>query len=371
MSHDKVKAAARKRMAETGEPYAAARRAVQAEHNNPASTHEAAEADGGSQGYTLRMSDEIHDWLVDLRRREPAAAVGVGQALTSLMTDGAALADPLVVSTADAWPWALAETLDGFYHATLEQTNLLRRSVAEAATLAKDIQDHLADLELARAKLQDRYRRALGPGTTEEAARASAEEAERVADQLAAIERQAARLRQLLPGVIKARDQLTEASRRSQARADSFRVRKEVLTASFVAAHSTLLVTKSIAASDLTSEDDRQAENADETIGAAQARLDELTAKMEQELGHQAWPEGLMELRPGAPEDAGIAILFAVEPVGTALLIAVLEGPEALRDCHHEALLLSADILRQVRAGQAPEATARAYPNARSLFQGF
>lgn len=32
MSHDKVKAAARKRMAETGEPYATARREVIKEH---------------------------------------------------------------------------------------------------------------------------------------------------------------------------------------------------------------------------------------------------------------------------------------------------------------------------------------------------
>lgn len=32
MSHDKVRAAARERMARTGEPYAAARRAVVAEH---------------------------------------------------------------------------------------------------------------------------------------------------------------------------------------------------------------------------------------------------------------------------------------------------------------------------------------------------
>ena len=37
MSHDKISAAARKRMAETGEPYAAARRAVLREHQQAAS----------------------------------------------------------------------------------------------------------------------------------------------------------------------------------------------------------------------------------------------------------------------------------------------------------------------------------------------
>lgn len=38
MSHDKISAAARKRMAETGEPYAAARRAVMDEHQSGAGT---------------------------------------------------------------------------------------------------------------------------------------------------------------------------------------------------------------------------------------------------------------------------------------------------------------------------------------------
>ena len=55
MSHDKIRAAARKRMAGTGEPYTAARRAVIGEHQA-----------AGSQippgvGYALRMSGEIHD----------------------------------------------------------------------------------------------------------------------------------------------------------------------------------------------------------------------------------------------------------------------------------------------------------------------
>jgi hypothetical protein len=57
--------------------------------------------------------------------------------------------------------------------------------------------------------------------------------------------------------------------------------------------------------------------------GEAAARLDEITGQIEQELGLQelgpeAPAEDLMELRPGAPADSGIRILFAVEPPGTA-----------------------------------------------------
>jgi DNA-binding XRE family transcriptional regulator len=83
------------------------------------------------------------------------------------------------------------------------------------------------------------------------------------------------------------------------------------------------------------------------------------------------WPEGLLELRPGAPGDSGIRILFAVEPPGAALLIAVLEGREAVQDHHREAVVLSADVLRQARVGQAPEAAARAYDDTRSFLEEF
>jgi hypothetical protein len=78
-----------------------------------------------------------------------------------------------------------------------------------------------------------------------------------------------------------------------------------------------------------------------------------------------------MELRPAGPDDTALRILFAVEPPGAALLIAILDGPEAVRDQYLEAILLSADMLRQVRAGRAPEATAHRYDSTRSFLQEF
>ena len=88
---------------------------------------------------------------------------------------------------------------------------------------------------------------------------------------------------------------------------------------------------------------------------------------MERELGQEDRPEGLTELRPGAPLRSDIRILFAVEPPGTALLIAVLQGLEIVEDQFPEAVMASADLLRRVRAGQASEAAAHAYTDARSL----
>ena len=74
MPHDKIRAAARKRQEQTGEPYAAARRAAVNQHQaagDQASSH--------GTGYVLRMSGELHDWLADLRGRDSSAAMRVAQ----------------------------------------------------------------------------------------------------------------------------------------------------------------------------------------------------------------------------------------------------------------------------------------------------
>jgi hypothetical protein len=78
-----------------------------------------------------------------------------------------------------------------------------------------------------------------------------------------------------------------------------------------------------------------------------------------------------MVLRPGAPVDRGIRILFAVEPPGTALLIAVLEGAEAIRDHHREAVLLASEALQEARSGQAPEPPPHEFADAQSFLAEF
>jgi hypothetical protein len=356
--HDKIKAAARRRMAKTGEPYAAARRAVVTEHHGASGQNRPSGA-----GYALGMSGEIHDWLADLRGSDPAVAKRVGQALVTLMEKGARLGEPLVVSTAGAWPWTLAEALDRSYQQRLERLTAVRQGKAEAATLVEDIQDQLAELELAQPELQDLHRRAQEAGGPQAA---------QAAGTLAAARQQAAMVRRLLPGVIEARHRLGEATQRLQARADAFRARQEVLKASYAAASGSLAAREAMAALSTPSDDGGpQQEDNDEAISAAEARLADITAQMERELGQEAWPEGLMDLRPGAPVRSDIRILFAVEPAGTALLIAVLEGLDVVEDQYLEAVMASADMLRRVRAGQAPEAAAHAYDDARSFLEEF
>jgi hypothetical protein len=356
MPHDKIRAAARERMAKTGESYTAARRAVVAEQqaaytNTPAP----------GVGYALRMSGEIHDWLAGLRRGDQSAALRVIKALVRLMTEGASLADPLVISTADSWFWALAEALDRSHHERLERLQRMRRREADAAVLVRDIEDHVRELEAAQARLEEMDRRALDADGRQEAAR-----------KLAAVQQEAAEVRLLLPRTIEARNRLGEHNRRLQAEVEASRTRREVLKARHAALSGSLRASEAMAALDLAHEDSDQYPDAGaEAVHAAETGLADVTAQMERELGQETRPDGLMDLWPGAPWHSDIRILFAVEPPGTALLIAVLEGPEAVEERYPEAVMASADMLHLVKAGQAPEASAHAYDDPRSFLEEF
>jgi phage shock protein A/DNA-binding XRE family transcriptional regulator len=303
--------------------------------------------------YLLRMSDEIRDWLADLGGSDPPAAMLVGQALTALIGEGDRLGPPLVVPLARATRLAeLSEALDRSYQDRLDRLQLVRRHVADAATLAREMQIQITDLELLETRLADQRRQALGaddPAT-----------AERVAGELAAAQDQLAELRPLLPGVTGAERQLTEQSQLMTAEASAFRTRKEVLKARYTAALAEQTVSDARIA--LGQADGAPSGAGDAQGDAAADRLQQVTREIEEEVAREDPADGLLELRPDTPGDGDdIRIIFAVEPPGTALLIAVLEGRHAVQDRRREAIEASAVLLRRARAGQAPEAAAHAF----------
>ena len=310
--------------------------------------------------YLLHMSDELHDWLADLRGTDPAAAVRVGQALAALMSEGVGLGPPLVVPVMATWPEDLVAALDASYQRRVDRLQVIRRRAADAALLVKDMQGQVDELESAQARLEDQRSRAL-----EEDRR---DDAEKAARQLAAAQREATVARQLIPWITETEAWLRTRLQRLQVRTDAFRARREVLKATYTAARAELQVNEELAGPGPA---DPQA------AGAAVARLRDAAAEIERELGRQPLPPGLLELRPGtpgepsAPGDGEIRLIFAVEPPGTALLIAVLEGREVARDQYREAVLLSADVLLEARAGQGPEASARGYDDTRSFAAEF
>jgi len=299
------------------------------------------------------MSGEIHDWLADLHDSDPAAALLTGQALAALIGEGASLGPPLVVPAAVTWPEDLAAALDAFYQDRLERLQVMRRRAAEAAWLVRDMKDQIDVLESVQARLDDRRRRALEAGREEEAAKA--------AGRLAAAQQEAAQARGMLPWITEAERWLDTRLRRVERRTSAFRTRKELLKATYTAARAELQVNEEMA-------NPSAAEH--QATTEAEARLRDVTTQIGQELGRQPLPEGLLELRPDAP-DGEIRLIFAVEPPGTALLIAVLEGREAARDQYRDAVTLSADVLLETRVGQAPEASARGYDDTPSFVEEF
>jgi Helix-turn-helix len=302
--------------------------------------------------YLLRMSGEIHDWLADLHETDPAPALQVGQALAALMSEGASLGPPLVVPVAETWPEDLPAALDASYQHRLDGLKAVRKRVADAAWLVKDIQDQIDELESARARLAGRQRAALAADRTDEA--------EQAGRQRSAAERDITRARELLPWLTETEAWLQTRLQRMNRRTDEFRVRKELLKATYVTARTELQLAEEIPmATDLGA--------GTEAGPGAASRLRDVTAEIRQELGRQPLPDGLLELHP----DGEILLIFGLEPPGTAIVIAVLEGREAARDQYRDAVLLSADVLVERRAGQAPEASAHAYDDPRSLAEEF
>src|SRR5579859_692531 len=188
-------------------------------------------------GYQLRMSGEIHDWLTDLHSTEPVTAMQVGQALAALISEGASLGPPLVVPVAETWPEDLAAALDASYQHRLDRLQVVRKRVAEAGWLVKDLQDQIDELESARARLEDRRRRALDAGDKDEA--------ELAGRRRAVAERDITQARQLLPWISETEAFLRTRLEWQVRRTDEFRVRKEVLKASYVTARAEVQVARS------------------------------------------------------------------------------------------------------------------------------
>ncbi len=297
--------------------------------------------------YSLRMSDEMHDWLADLRDSDPARGRLVGEALTALMSEGTTLGPPLVIPLAyTAWPRHLAEALDQAYQRGLEWTQAARIRVAQAAAVAQRLRGQIAALE------------SLPAGEQAEAG-----------DQLAGRRRR-------LDEVTRTEKKLTEESQGRQRKLEAFRTRKEILNATFTATQAEVAVPEAFAAVP----DGNDGESHQEERDAAAGKLREIEQEIERELQAAPWAEGhgdlrpqpgLMALQPGAPDSDDLRIIFAVEPPGTVLLLALLDGRDALRDHYDEAVSLSSEVLRHVRDGRAPEAVAYGYDDVPSFLDGF
>jgi hypothetical protein len=298
------------------------------------------------------MTAELGAWLTELGDSEPATAAEVGAALIAVLEaadpPGLAIVEP---STQSADP---RETADYAYRQLLESLQRVRRRVADVATTRKRLSLRLHD------------RRGAGADAAE----------------IAELERD-------LVAAQQGEEVLTEQSQRLQRQVDAFRTATESAKAIYTVAEARLRIAEALeAAGDEPDDDlDQLRENLREAerklsaarSGAAVGVIRQPQPSVQAGTEHPAAPEphssaqplaqrpmppspqqpaavpapGLLELRAD-PLGSDIRILFALEPAGTATLLAVLEGPEALSEHGLEAIRLSSKLLTEIRDGGWP-----------------
>ncbi|HYN17157.1 MAG TPA: PspA/IM30 family protein [Actinomycetes bacterium] len=130
------------------------------------------------------------------------------------------------------------ETLDYSYERTLEMLQKMRRAVADVATSRKRIELQAQQLQRSAAKLEGQAKQAVSQDR-EDLAREALTRRQAIATQLTDLQAQHDQL--------KAEEaRMVEASRRLQAKVDSFRIRKETMKANYTAAEAQTKVNEAI-----------------------------------------------------------------------------------------------------------------------------
>ena len=333
-------------------------------------------------GYQLRLHGQIRAWLTDLRDTEPEQARLVGEAMLALIDAGGALGPPLVVTLESVLgqPEDPREALDRSYQRQLETLTKIRRGVADVATSRKRLELQLGSLEQHADSLAHQR---------DEAEQAGREDLAGVATSRAAVvEEYLSDLRRQYLRLTGEEVKLTAASQRLQGKVEAFRVRKETLKATYTAAEASRSVREVMA--------DLGEEAGDPEVAAADytstvtvrvtAQGDELLREIrDHALGSQAGagpedhegvapPPGMMELRPGAPDDIRFGLLFVVEPGDTALVLAYVEDPGGSEDGYRAAIRIAVERLPVATDGSAadePAADAFTSYDADSLLDEF
>jgi len=264
-------------------------------------------------GYGLRMHDEIRDWLIDLRATEPELARTVGEAVLAMLAAPDSLGPPLVVPLESVLrpPDDLRGALEVSYQRYLDNLTKAHRDVVDMATSRKRVELQVSQLEQIAAKLAGQRDVAVKLGREDLASRVRIREA----------------------GV---QEQLSEL-------------------------HRQLLV--------LTVEEEDPAASSQRLL----AKIDELLqefpdfapisqgASGPRDRDSVPVPVGVMELRPGVPDNVQVGLLFVVEPHHAVVLVAYVEDPGGSPDEYQEVLRIAANRLAIPQSVRPPAASAVAF----------
>ena len=304
-------------------------------------------------GYRLRMHSEVRDWLSDLRGTEPELARLVGEAVLAILDAGDSLGPPLVVPLESALgpPDDPREVLDYSYQRQLEAMQKIRRGVADVATSRKRVELQASQLEQTAARLAGQRQDALDAGHEDLASEVQTRAAS-VREQLSDLLQQ----HSILQGE---EQELAAASQRLQAKVDAFRIRKEMINATYTADEASRVIR------DALTDIGEDVGDLEVTIAAAGTSAGSDTgpavagdAPGPADQAGALPPPGMMELRPGAPDSARVRLLFVVEPQDTAILVARIEDPGRSPDQYQEVVPVALARLAMAQSGGPPDAAA-------------
>src|ERR1039458_6365670 len=321
-------------------------------------------------GYQLRMHHEIRDWLTGLGSTEPELARLVGEAVLALLDAGETLGPPLVVPPGSALlhPEDPRETLDYAYQRQLETLTQVRRGVADVATSCKRVELQISSLEQQAAKLASQRAHALEAGREDQAAEAGSREAE--------IRERLSELRGQFRSLTADEERLTTASQRLQGKVEAFRAKKETIKAAYTAAEGSRRVREAFASIGVDTGELEEVADTEADTGPSVARAASAAEELLMEIGELTpspfsagrsglWdedeilpPPGMMELRPGAPDEARGGLLFVVEPPDTAVLVGWAEDPGGLPEDYRDVRQIVTGRLAAAQSAGPSEDTA-------------
>jgi len=311
-------------------------------------------------GYRLRMPTQIRDWLVDLRRRDPSAAMEVCSALIAIVQSNELAGPPLVsrppgAAMYVAHPDELSAMVDALSQDVYKAISPLRHQIAEARSIHTTTRQRITHHPDGRTEVESI------PITDAEYAAANRREGElaaRVAHWQGEVESFRAR-----KDAAKARFTVAQATRdieaasvaeapgldQSNAHAALAAAEQDVATAATALANmgaQAIRLIRSIARDvpNLTISFDH-GENS--SVGEAQSPRDDTP--------EADWPDVLV--LEADPLGADICMLFAIERPGTIALLAVLEGSAAIGASRFDAFDLAAELLAEIRTDASPSAT--------------
>jgi phage shock protein A/DNA-binding XRE family transcriptional regulator len=369
-------------------------------------------------GYQLRLHSQIRDWLTDLRDAEPELARMVGEAMLALIDAGDALGPPLVVPLESVLgqPEDPREALDHANQRQLEMLTKVRRGVAGVATSRRRVELQVALLERQGASLARQHEEALG-ADREDLAEVASSRAASVREQLSWLRRQVLVLTaeeaeltiasQRLQAKVEAFRIRNETIKASYTAAEASQWARDAMAGlDAEAGHAEAGDAKAgdaeagdAKAGDAEAGDakagDAKAGDAEagdakagdakaghpeaaDPVAAAQDRFSlvsvrvgpagyEVLREIQGQVPSAAdaagpggpegvpVPDGMMELRPGAPDDMRAGLLFVVAPQGTATVVAYVTDPGGSHDNYQDAIRIAAERLP---AADGPDAAA-------------